>query len=97
MSDAVNSLFQLGGSFAVIWTAIILFDAKEIRGVSVASTVFMALWGFWNLYYYPSLEQWFSFAAAVVMAAANTVRVIGMIWFTIHPGGKHSGRLTVDI
>lgn len=34
-------------------------------------TAFFTAWGFWNLHYYPSLEQWFSFYAGIVLVLGN--------------------------
>lgn len=33
------------------------------------------LWGVWNIYYYPSLNQWCSFAGGLVIVAANALWV----------------------
>jgi len=60
--DAVNGAFEfLGGASVWMHVRTIMCD-KQSRGVSPFATAFFTLWGFWNLYYYPSLAQWASFA-----------------------------------
>lgn len=49
---------------------------KKVRGVSsVAQWVFTS-WGFWNLYYYPHLGQWLSFAGGIVIVSGNFAWVL---------------------
>ena len=70
-SDAINGLFELIGAF-LCWTNFRqLMRDRQIKGVYWPATAFFAVWGLWNLYYYPSLGQWFSFAAGVVLCAGN--------------------------
>ncbi len=75
--DIINGLFELFGSI-VIWLSVtkILKDKKS-RGISFYQVGFFNTWGFWNLYYYPSLDQWASFFAGLVLVAGNTV------WFAL--------------
>ena len=47
-----------------------------MRGVSAWAFVFMATWGVWNMYYYPHLGQWASFAGGVVINSANVTWVV---------------------
>jgi hypothetical protein len=69
--DAVNGAFEfLGG--ASIWMHVrAIMKDKQARGVSKFATAAMTLWGFWNLYYYPHLAQWLSFAGGLCIVAGN--------------------------
>jgi hypothetical protein len=70
--DLINGLFELGGS-VVLWLNVVqTYRDKGYRGVTAASTFFFSAWGYWNLYYYPSLNQWVSFFAGISIVAANT-------------------------
>jgi hypothetical protein len=40
--------------------------------------------GFWNLFYYPHLDQWLSFAGGVLIVLANTV----WIAMAVHYGSR---------
>jgi hypothetical protein len=69
--DLVNGLFEmLGGLFVLNHCRAVLRD-KAVAGVSIESTAFFSAWGAWNLYYYPHLDQWWSFAGGIVIVAAN--------------------------
>ena len=74
-NDTVNGLFELFGAFFSWRNAYQLYRDREIKGVYWPSWVFFAGWGLWNLYYYPSLGQWHSFAAGAVLTAGTIVWV----------------------
>ena len=80
--DLFNGLFEfLGG--CLLWTSVRrAYRDKVFKGVAILPTAFFASWGFWNLYYYPSLDQWFSFLGGVNIVVANTVWVSQMVWYS---------------
>ena len=69
--DLINGAFEFLGGFA-LWDNVkrIKID-KQTRGVNWRVTFFFAAWGFWNLFYYPSLDQWLSFFGGLNIVAAN--------------------------
>ena len=69
--DTINALFELGGSYCVWRNAFQLIKDQEIKGVYWPTWVFMTIWGLWNLFYYPSLGQWHSSAAGVILVSGN--------------------------
>jgi hypothetical protein len=71
VSDIINGLFELVGAFMTWRNYVQLRRDGEVRGVYWPVTAFFAAWGLWNLYYYPSLGQWFSFAAGVLLVGWN--------------------------
>lgn len=73
--DLINGGFEFFGGL-VNWINVrqILRD-KKVRGVSIIPTFFFTSWGFWNLYYYPSLDQWASFTGGLVIVCANAAWV----------------------
>jgi hypothetical protein len=78
-ADICNGAFEaLGGLLILNHCRAVLRD-KAVAGVSILSTVIFAMWGFWNLYYYPSLDQWASFAGGIVIVAANLVWISLML------------------
>jgi len=79
--DIINGLFELLGAFFTWRNFVQLLRDREIRGVYWPMTAFFAAWGLWNLYYYPSLGQWFSFTAGVVLCAGNAAWVIAVLRF----------------
>jgi len=80
-ADAVNGLFEGVTGIASILNCRQLYKDKEVKGVVWWFTIFYTLWGFWNLYYYPSLNQWFSFAGGLVIVAANAFWVGMVIYY----------------
>ncbi len=74
--DLINGLFEAFGG-CMLWLNVrqIIKD-KAVKGVHWLSTSFFTLWGYWNIYYYPHLGQWFSFAGGLLIVAGNTVWII---------------------
>lgn len=80
--DLVNGAFELSGSFFIglsIWR--VLKD-RAVAGVSWLGFSFFAVWGCWNLFYYPHLGQWWSFAGAVAIVVAEVIYVSLLIYFS---------------
>jgi hypothetical protein len=82
LPDIINSSFELCGFFAICLSIRQIMKDKKSYGVSVFHVLFFSLWGGWNLWYYPSLNQWSSFAAGVLVFVANTVWVSLLIYYT---------------
>lgn len=70
-NDQINSLFELIGSVFLILNIKRIKKDKQVRGVSYVPIAFYTLWGLWNLYYYPSLEQWYSVSAGALLTTIN--------------------------
>jgi hypothetical protein len=87
--DIINALFEGGGAI-ILWRNIVLLHRhKIVHGVSACTTAFFMLWGYWNLYYYPFLNQWLSFYAGIGITIANTIWVAQMVYY-IYFYKKHS-------
>ena len=79
--DFVNGAFELVGS-AMLWRNVWqLHKDKLVKGVHWNATAFFTAWGYWNLYYYPHLDQWFSFAGGLSIVVANTVWLGQMMYY----------------
>lgn len=76
--DLINGLFEALAGLFVLNHCRVLHLHKQARGVSLASVAFFTLWGIWNLYYYPALDQPLSFCGAVFIVAANAL-YMGML------------------
>ena len=79
--DVVNGLFETGGGILITLSILRLHKDKSVRGVHWAPVMFFALWGYWNLFYYPHLEQWVSFVGGTLVVTANTVWLGQMIYY----------------
>lgn len=66
----------------MIWKNVAqLYHDKMIKGVHWGPTMFFFLWGVWNLFYYPNLNQWLSFIGGCCIVIANGVWVAQMIYY----------------
>lgn len=79
--DMINGLFEIIGSYFTWMNAITLLRDKETKGIYWPLVLFMTLWGFWNLIYYPCLNQWYSFAGGVFLTIGNSAWVILSIYY----------------
>ena len=78
-ADFINGLIEAVAGLFVLNHCRVLYAHKETRGVSIVSSVFFTLWGFWNLYYYPHLNQPISFYGGLFVVAANVIYVGMMV------------------
>ena len=79
--DIINSWFKVAGGVSTWYNCVKLFRARKVQGVSVTSAVMFNTWGFWNLWYYPSLDQWASFMGGLVIVSGNTAWVTMAIYW----------------
>lgn len=75
MADIINAMFELFGGFFILNHCWVAYKDKAVAGVSIVSVIFFSLWGYWNLYYYPSLDQMWSFYGGVFIVITNTLWV----------------------
>jgi hypothetical protein len=76
LPDLINGMFEMASGL-FLWNNVrLLVRDRAIRGVSIVTTAVFSAWGFWNLFYYPHLGQWASFAGGINVVAANTAWVI---------------------
>jgi len=80
--DIINGSFELCAGLFLCLNIRRLFKDKQVRGVHWVSVGFFALWGYWNLYYYPFLGQWISFLGGIMVVTANTAWLIQIIYYT---------------
>jgi uncharacterized membrane protein YfcA len=78
--DLINGLYESLGAFFILNHIRALWKSKQAHGISLLSVVFFTTWGFWNLFYYPHLNQWWSFAGGVAIVLMN-LGWIGLIWW----------------
>lgn len=80
-ADIINGIFEFVGS-VVLWMNVRqLYRDKKYNGVTTLATGWFMAWGCWNLYYYPSLNQWASFFGGCSIVAANTIWLALMFYY----------------
>jgi hypothetical protein len=79
LADITNGLFECIGGIMIWINVRQLAEDKEVKGVHWLPTFFFTSWGYWNLYYYPSLNQLFSFIGGLFIVSGNTAWVYLMM------------------
>lgn len=79
--DLLNAIFEVAGSVAVWMNCLSIIKDKGYAGTRLPMMFFFTSWGFWNLYYYSHLMQWFSLYASLLLTTGNCAVVATMIYF----------------
>lgn len=73
--DIINGFFELFASGFIILSILKVWKNRSSAGVNWLHPAFFLAWGFWNLYYYPHLDQWFSLIGGIGVVVCNTIWV----------------------
>jgi hypothetical protein len=84
-NDLINAGFEFFGIWFLLHNCQVVLKDKKVAGVSVTTVAFWMLWGGWNVYYYPSLGQTFSFYCGIGVLLANILYVGLLIYYSLHP------------
>jgi hypothetical protein len=87
--DIINGTFETLGGLAVGLSIRQLLRDRRVAGYHWGSLVYFTSWGYWNIYYYPALDQWVSAVGATMTALANTV-YLGMIIYFSRKGNDYA-------
>ncbi|KKM10365.1 hypothetical protein LCGC14_1721930 [marine sediment metagenome] len=79
--DIVNGIFELFGAPFICLSILYLHKQKSVKGVSWIHVFFFTMWGYWNLFYYPHLEQWYSFFGGIAIVIANTIWLYQLLYY----------------
>lgn len=71
--DLINGLFEISGSIAIWANVLKLWKDKKVQGTHWQMMIFFSSWALWNLYFYPHLDQWLSFAGGCSMAVSEVI------------------------
>lgn len=82
VADVTNGLFELLGAGFIVLSIMRVLRDEKVRGVNWLHVGFFSLWGLWNLYYYPSLDQWWSLTGGVFIFLANTVWLTLLVYYS---------------
>lgn len=83
LPDLINGVFEGGGAYWLTQDVRALRKHKTIRGVYWPARCYFAAWGLWNLFYYPNLDQWASFAGGAAIVVVNVTWCL-MAWHYSH-------------
>lgn len=82
--DKINFLFQIGGAALVYLNVRRVLIDKVVHGVSLWPTAFWTIWGFWNLIFYSSLQQTWSFIGGIFLVAGNGIWLSLALYYRKH-------------
>ena len=69
--DLINGILEILGGVFIFTNVFRIYRTKSSASFHWASALFFTSAGFWNIYYYPHLGQWFSFSGGVFIVLAN--------------------------
>ena len=82
VADTINGIFEHLGALFILLSVHKLAREKRVAGVHWGHMAFFTLWGYWNLFYYPSLEQWVSTIGGLWLVIVNTFYLGQLIHYT---------------
>lgn len=71
--DLINGLFEFVAAGFLCVDVHHLYRDRTTKGVFWPGRGFFTAWGLWNLFYYPNLNQWFSFTGGVAIVTVNLI------------------------
>lgn len=80
-NDIINAMFQFASALFILNNCRVLYNDKQVKGVSAASVAFFFLWGIWNMIFYPALGQTYSFYAGILVVIANSTWLYLMVYY----------------
>lgn len=80
--DHMNALFEFIGGCMIWMNCLAVYRDQKVAGVRWWTTGFFAAWGLWNIFYYPHLDQFWSFYAGLYIVAANVAWVALLIYYS---------------
>ena len=80
--DQTNACFELMGAAFMIPSLIKAYKEKVIQGVSILTPIFFSCWGIFNVFYYPSIFQFYSGMAAIMLFSINLIWLYQVIVYS---------------
>jgi uncharacterized membrane protein len=74
--DMINGCFELVSALIAGANIKALLRDKEVQGFNPLTLLPFTLWGYWNLYFYAHLEQWWSWWGSLGMVFVNTTYLL---------------------
>lgn len=82
--DLINGAFEASGAAFLLLNVARLVKDKRLNGIHWLPSVFFSSWGVWNLYYYPSLGQMWSFFGGLLIVLMNTVWLMLVAYYAVN-------------
>lgn len=79
--DLINGLFEFFGGLFLFLNVKRLHKDKKLSGVSFVPTAFFTVWGYWNLYFYPTVGAMWSFYGGILVMVMNTTWIVMALYY----------------
>lgn len=79
--DLINASFEFAAGGFVLLNVLETYRRKQVVGVHWAMVTFFTVWGVWNLAYYPSLDQAWSFVGSLFVFTANGIWLFQIFYY----------------
>jgi len=79
--DIINGALELFGAIFIFLSIVKINREKDVKGVHWLHSGYFMFWGFWNIYYYPHLNQWYSFIGGVCVVITNTIWFLQILYY----------------
>lgn len=83
LPDLANAAFEVGGGLIIILNIKRILRDKRVMGFDWRVMAFFTVWGYWNLFYYPHLDQWLSFFAGLGIVVTNTIYTVLLVYYVM--------------
>lgn len=71
--DLINGIFEAGGGLFLLLDVRQMYRDKKLSGVHWVPKIWFMTWGYWNVFYYPHLNQTLSFYGGLGIVSVNTL------------------------
>lgn len=82
MPDLINGIFGVLGGLFIALSIAKLHQEKTVRGVSIVHVAFFTSWSWYHVYFFTTVNLWWSWAGAVGMMTANTIWLCQMVYYS---------------
>lgn len=76
----INGSFELVGALLTFYNCSVLLKDRKVAGINPWVTVYFAGWALWNCFWYPSLNQPYSFYGGIAITVANMTWILILVW-----------------
>lgn len=82
MPDLINGIFGVLGGLFIALSIAKLHREKTARGVSIVYVAFFTSWSWYHVYFFTTVNLWWSWAGAIGMMTANTIWLCQMVYYS---------------
>ncbi len=80
-NDQINALFELGSAILGCTNIYKTYIDKGVKGYNYGVLIFYTLWCFYNFYFYPMNDLWYSFYAGIAIGLVNMIWLIEILYY----------------